>query len=379
MARLTEIKSRAHAHRAVIEKGRLVATMALYDEDLTFEENKASLLLSITHPFQLAQLLRTPFSVLEKVLSHPEYDVFEIPKKRNGKRKITAPLGKTKTVQYRLNQLFQGYYSFIRPAVSYGFIRASSHDTTPPSIVGNAAVHVGKQHLYTLDLKDYFGNITTRQVYRLFTSEVFQFNTEIARAMALFVTYEGSLPTGAPTSPVIANFCTLELDAELNGFARNHGLRYSRYADDLTFSSDEFIPTEARLQLNLLIEAHGFLINQKKVRYRHPHQQHRVTGIIVNEKLNVDRKYLKNTRAMLHDFMSNGIAEATSKHFGFSETRKNDKAFLTFICRLRGRLDFITQVRGKDDPIALKMNTTFSTLMNAMQEQRKAEEKAPNN
>lgn len=82
---------------------------------------------------------------------------------------------------------------------------------------------------------------------------------------------------------------------------------------------------------------------------------------------------------MLHDFMSNGIKEATSKHFGFSVTRKNDKACLKFICRLKGRLDFITQVRGKDDPIALKMNTTFSILMDALQEKRKAEENARNN
>jgi RNA-directed DNA polymerase len=342
-----------------IQEGRLLAKQAVFSDDFTPEENNAVALRAIHHPFQLAQLVSLSVQLLEEVLNHPDYEVFKLPKKRGGLRTITAPIGMTKKVQYRLNHYFQSYYSSIRPEVAYGFIRASSHDKTSPSIVGNAFVHVGKPHLYTLDLKDYFTSITAKQVYALLKSSLFGFNADIARALTLFVTYKGTLPTGSPTSPVIANFCSITLDQALQQFAQENGLLYSRYADDLTFSSDTLLTAEKREEIHQLIAAHGFKVNPKKERYRHPHQQHRVTGIIVNDKLNVDRTYLKKTRAMLHDLSVNGIAHATSKHFDEKVSSDHDSRCHQFAFRLKGRIDFIAQVRGKEDATAQKMKKDF--------------------
>ncbi|MDG0973348.1 MAG: reverse transcriptase family protein [Crocinitomicaceae bacterium] len=323
-------------------------------------------ILSLEHHFQLVCLLRQQFTVVEDIVNSPKYEVFTLQKKRGGKRVITAPIYGTKYAQFRLNEFLQGYYSLIRPASSYGFVRASEHDTTPPSIVGNAMPHVAQPHIYSLDLKDYFSNITTKQVYRLFQSELFDFNQTIAQTLTLLVTYEGCLPTGAPTSPVIANFCTLLLDHELMDFAAQNELNYTRYADDMTFSSQEFIRPEIRSTIDQLIEGHGFLINPKKVHYRHPHQQHRVTGVIVNKKINVDRKYMKATRAMVHDLCTNGAADATQNHYRL-ERPPFDTEIERFVNKLGGRISFIRSVRGNLDPTAMAFYLSFQDALEKLE------------
>ena len=353
-----KLLSIAKEHREAVILGKLKQELFIKSNCSIDLEERAIRLLSLEHPVQLSRLLKKDFHLLESEINAPNYTIFAIKKKRGGKRIVTAPKGNTKAIQQRLNHFFQGYYSIIRPTASYGFVRASEFDQTPPSIAGNAQPHVGQPHLYSLDLKDYFTHITTKQVYALFRSELFQFNKPIAQAMTLLLTYNGSLPTGAPTSPVIANFCTFQLDDQLMNFAAENGLNYTRYADDMTFSSLSFITPETRLSLHQLIESHGFHIHPKKIHYRHPHQQHRVTGVIVNEKLNVDRKYIKITRAMVHDLSANGLAIATQNHFRLQRDPFHSE-ITRFIHTLQGRISFIQSIRGKHDPNTLAYQLTL--------------------
>ena len=359
MTELQYIQKLAKTNRTRAVSGYSTEVFMKSNDGLSYEGQLTLPLLSVEHPVHLTNILRERFTILDGIINAPAYEQFTIPKKRGGNRSITAPLNKTKAVQNRLNKYLQAYYSLLRPAASYGFIRASQHDTTPPSIMGNALPHVGQPHIYSLDLKDYFTNITTKQVVRLFQSHLFDFNKPIAQALTLLVTFEGHLPTGAPTSPVIANLCTLQLDHALMAFATENELNYTRYADDMTFSSKSFIDTEMRLSIHHLIEAHGFHINPKKIHYRHPHQQHRVTGIIVNKKLNIDRKYLKNTCAMAHDLATNGLEQATLKHFKLAPSEVSTLHYQSFIDHLMGRINFICQVRGKDDPRVVRMYAQF--------------------
>lgn len=360
MNELQYIKNLAKENRARALRGYPTEVFMKSNEELSYEGQLTLPLLSLEQPVHLTNILRERFPILDGIINAPEYEQFTIPKKRGGNRSITAPLNKTKAIQFRLNKYLQAYYSLLRPAASYGFVRASQHDSTPPSIMGNALPHVAQPHIYSLDLKDYFTTITTKQVVRLFQSELFDFNKAIAQALTLLVTFEGHLPTGAPTSPVIANFCTLQLDHALMAFATQNELNYTRYADDMTFSSKSFIDTEMRLAIHHLIEAHGFHINPKKIHYRHPHQQHRVTGIIVNKKLNVDRKYMKATRAMTHDLATNGVEKATLKHFKLNPSALSTQHCQTFLHHLKGRITFISQVRGKDDPTTIKLKKGFN-------------------
>lgn len=174
----------------------------------------------------------------------------------------------------------------------------------------------------------------------------------------MLTTYERKLPIGAPTSPVISNFICLKLDNDLKEFCNTNGLSFSRYADDLTFSNDTLISNDTVLDIINLIKRNIFHINEKKLRLKSSNRKQTETGLIVNEKVNVDRKLLKMIRAMLHAMTTNGIDKATQRHFnmkGEVETKHRAK----FINRLEGYINFIGQVRGKNDEFYFKQKTSF--------------------
>jgi RNA-directed DNA polymerase len=183
-------------------------------------------------------------------------------------------------------------------------------------------------------------------------SPIFDYSEHIATALALLTTYEGKLPIGAPTSPVISNFICKQLDTDLIDFAATNSLAYSRYADDLTFSSNSKIEQETIQCIRQLIVQNRFKVNERKFRLQTSNRKQTVTGITVNEKLNVDRKLLKKIRAMLHGWTTRGLLLATYTHFSYSNYGKDiDKLQQKFINRLEGYINFVGQVRGKNDLI----------------------------
>ena len=144
-------------------------------------------------------------------------------------------------------------------------------------------------------------------------------------------------------------------------FCNTNGLLFSRYADDLTFSADTLISNDTVLDIINLIKKNNFQINEKKLRLKSSNRKQTVTGLTVNEKVNVDRKLLKKIRAMLHDMTTNGIDTATQRHFNFrGEIEIQHRA--KFIHRLEGYINFVGQVRGKSDGLYFKQKTLFDSL-----------------
>ncbi len=143
-------------------------------------------------------------------------------------------------------------------------------------------------------------------------------------------------------------------------FCKEHNLAFSRYADDLTFSSDIAISNDQILDIINIIKKNHFEINPKKLSLKTNNRKQIVTGLTVNEKVNVDRKLLKKIRAMLHDFTRNGIDTATQKHFNISTTATVHRA--KFIQRLEGYINFIGLVRGKNDALYLKYQMSFDEM-----------------
>ncbi|HUH73534.1 MAG TPA: reverse transcriptase family protein [Chitinophagales bacterium] len=317
-------------------------------------------LLSIRKSVDLCKLLDTDFFSIEEQINQPTYYQYYIPKKKGGKREILAPEFNLKLIQRCLNDFLQSYYLCIKPKEVYGFIIRPDYIDTRCNIVENARKHVGKKQVLNIDLKDFFPSITAKRVRDLFVSPYFNFNENIAIALTLLTTYQGKLPTGAPTSPVISNFICIQLDSDLRAFCQENNLTYTRYADDLTFSSDLPISSDQTLDIINIIRKNHFGINDKKLRLKSPKSRQIVTGLTVNEKVNVDRKLLKKVRAMLHDFGINGLELASQRHF------KNPKKYqdykILFIYRLQGYINFIGQVRGKSDPIYIKYKTVFDSL-----------------
>jgi len=371
MQQISDILNFSRKHKTTLQKrDSIFANTPVFMQNLEKYKLNALYFLSLENPIELCQFFKIPIIQLEEIINHPKYSYYTISKKRGGIRHIFAPEKQLKKIQRQLNYFLQTYYLWIKPEEVHGFVINPRHlNKIRCNIVANAKVHIGKKHILNVDLKDFFSSISAARIKKLFTSPVFNFSEQMAIALTLLTTYEGKMPTGAPTSPVLSNFICLELDADLRLFCQQNNLQFTRYADDLTFSSNERISDEKILQIKELICRNGFNINEKKVHLKFSHRKQTVTGIVVNEKVNVDRKRLKNIRAMLHDLTKNGLEAATQRHFhlrNFSDEKQRQ----LFINRLKGYINFVGQVRGYDDIIYEKMFLEFHKLESRIIEEK---------
>ncbi len=298
------------------------------------------------------------------------YSQFEIPKKNGKKRQIFAPSDKLKNIQHILKAEFDKIY--IVNDYVHGFCANKS-------IVTNAKSHLDRGHILNIDLENFFPSITFNRVENLFKSEPFGFNQRIANALASLCCYEGALPQGAPTSPVLSNFISCELDYKLNSLSTKFNCVYTRYVDDITisFKCKEFSKLPDSLVvvnnddvvtgqlLTRIINDCGFTINQEKVRLYNQKYRMEVTGLTVNSVLNVRKKYIKQISAMLHAWGKFGIIAAQSDF----DKKYHEKMFrLSFRQRkfqdvVRGKLSFLKNVRGADDPIYSKLLKQYIRLI----------------
>jgi RNA-directed DNA polymerase len=317
-------------------------------------EFDAACFLALSTPLEFSLFFDLSIQELEVLINSPKYIQYKIAKKKGGERAIDAPEASLKKVQKRLNHFLQAYYHCIKPANVHGFVTNPNPTEKTCNILDNALVHVGKKYVLNIDLKDFFPSISARKVKALFSSNLFVYDEQLALALTLLTTYEGKLPTGAPTSPVISNFICLNLDESISQLCAANKVVYSRYADDLSFSSDEVFTTDFISAINKLIHENDFALNPKKFRLKAANKRQAVTGLTVNDKVNVDRRFIKKTRAMLHDLTSNGITIAAQRHFT-SNAPTNSNVETLFLDRLNGYINFIGQIRGRDDALFLKM------------------------
>lgn len=342
-------------------QGSLQDHLRTYNHGLIFHEMYAFMLLSITNARELSRLLKLPLHVLEKLINNPFYREFTIPKKKGKARQICAPDLTLRKVQRQLNFYLQRYYILIKPQQVYGFVIREDETVPFCNIAANAQCHVNKKHVLNMDLKDFFSSVSGKQVKALFQSEWFDFSEDVATGLALLTTYKGKLPTGSPTSPVLANFVCLNMDAQLQELAAVHGVTYTRYADDVTFSRDEPLPPSFIENVRGVIADNNFEVNEKKVHHKHFYQQQKVTGLVVNEKVNVDRKFIRKVRAIIHDVQLYGMDAAVMNHYHIT-TPVTVELRAKFISRLEGYLSFIGQVRGKGDWLYLRYKTAFDNF-----------------
>lgn len=238
------------------------------------------------------------------------YNTLEIPKKNGDTRTICVPNKNLKKVQKKLYNKLSTYYDEIKTQnnftskISHGFEKNRS-------IVTNAEVHKNKRYVVNLDLLDFFPFINFGRVRSYFIkNNYFEINDDIATILAQLTCYKGTLPQGAPTSPLIANMICNIMDIRILKIAKKYRLDYTRYADDLTFSTnnkyflndyDKFLE-----DIKNIIHRSGFELNSKKTRLLFSNSRQEVTGLVVNKKISVPKEYYKNTRAMAHSLYKNG-------------------------------------------------------------------------
>ncbi len=254
-------------------------------------------------PEELAERVGLSLSVLESTPC--TYQDFEISKRSGGTRIITAPNDDLKAIQRQLHRRLLKRLP-VHPSVT-GFRPGYS-------IASNAAVHVGKAVVVRMDIRDFFPNTRAKRITKYFRK--IGWNRDSAALLTRLCTHEGGLPQGAPTSPILSNLVNYRMDARLAGLATTcHGV-YTRYADDMTFSfagdRREDHAAVIHLTKDIVYEAGGYKVHQKKkLRLLRPHQQQRVTGLVVNEKLALPRKTRRWLRAVDHRLETGGEATLT--------------------------------------------------------------------
>jgi len=286
------------------------------------------------------------------------YTHFEIPKKSGGSRTISAPDKYLKKIQRRIN-IILGIFFSPKPSV-HGFLPGRS-------IVSNAQIHVGKKFVLNIDLKDFFPSVHFGRIRAVLQLYPFLLKPEFAHLTANFCCFEGKLPQGAPTSPIITNMVCQKLDHLLIKLAKEYHCFYTRYADDITFSCDKArFGDEFLKKLESIVQSEGFKINEKKTRIQKKTFRQEVTGIIVNKKLNLHRNYIKSVRAMLHNWEKYGYQAANSKFTSYYPMEKGfirNKMIPPLESVVMGKVMFLGMVRGKEDNLYLKYNEQLKKLI----------------
>lgn len=326
--------------------------------------------LSMYHPFTEKQL---NFYCNPNHTFH-RYRQFKIKKKSGGYRQITAP--RTQSFMMMLsavNQLFRSMYTPSEYAMGF---------TDGRSVVTNASVHLGMDYILNIDLKDFFPSIHQARVWKRLQVPPFKFCQPVANLLAGLCCMKESredengekkdvfvLPQGAPTSPIITNMICDRLDYYLSRLAKRFNMNYTRYADDITFSSMHYVYSKKgrfMLELERIIKEQGFTINEAKTRLQKRGDRQEVTGIIVSDKLNVTQKYVRDIRNILYMWDRYGYNVAYSKFFPKYKEEKGHikKGNPDLINVIDGKLRYLKMVKGEEDSVYSKLHAKFEKLAN---------------
>jgi retron-type reverse transcriptase len=315
-------------------------------------------------PADLAKALNLTVPRLRWLAFHSEasaishYVYFQIPKRSGGVRQLAAP-------HHDLAACQQWVLANILEKIP---VRDAAHGFVPGrSTMSNAVPHAGRSVVVNADLKDFFPTVTFPRVRGIF--QEMGFSPAVATILALLCTecprrkveYDlpsgasaktngktyyvatgpRALPQGACTSPALSNLAARKLDARLTGLAQKLGWTYTRYADDLTFSTTgEAIKQTAYLlaRLRHIVTEENFIVNEKKTRVLRPNAAQTVTGIVVNQRPNVPRGTIRRIRSILHRAHKEGLA---------AQNRQNHPNFMAWLSGMIAYISMVNPGKGK--------------------------------
>jgi RNA-directed DNA polymerase len=316
----------------------------------------------------VARLLEVDERTLNYILHvrSSNYDEFSIAKKTGAARKIHAPRGGLKILQKKLLQVFSTVYK-TKSAV-HGF-------TVDKTILSNAIVHRNRKFVFNIDIEDFFPSINFGRVRGLFMGIPYERNPTVATVLAQICCHLNGLPQGAPTSPIVSNMICAKLDSQLCSLARMNKMSYTRYADDITFSTTKLMfpkavaltdPVSNQLlvgeELRLIIETDGFRLNSRKIRLQRRDRRQQVTGLTVNVEPNVKKSLVNQVRSMLYSWGANGFVAAQDVFWLRWDRKARRKPNPDFKKVVKGKIDFIGFVTGKDSHAHAKFYWEYCRL-----------------
>lgn len=301
--------------------------------------------------------------ISQKRLLHLEpkeyFHTFQIPKLGSTeKRIIETPTGPLKEILFRLSDGLQVLYHDYKTDAAFGFIRATNHDSDVRNILTNARCHLSKNYLVNVDFDNFFYQVNREKVQNIFNNyQIFSFFPETESVLTNLVLYNERLPMGSPTSPALSNFATIDLDNELLLYSRKNYLVYTRYVDDLTFSSEKPITEKHFDQLATIFQSHRFSIDPLKTKWYGKDDAKEITGLIVGKSIAIPERYLD-------DFENELIKLQEVIYYSRQYPDGHVLEWLEKLERImNGRLAFIKMIYGKRHPVYLRLHRRMESIV----------------
>lgn len=267
--------------------------------------------------------IRTLFGVSNNLDKH--YRKVKIPKRSGGFRTLTVPDDVLKKIQRAIVESILIYMPVSKYATAYKY---------GASVQKNARVHVAKSKILKLDIRHFFDSILYSTVKNIcFPAD--RYSETIRVLLSMLCYYKDSLPQGAPSSPVISNIIMRDFDEEIGAWCRERKITYTRYCDDMTFSGN-FDESEIIRMIKTRLQKYGFVLNSQKTKVAKQGQRQTVTGITVNNKLNVCSEYRREIRQAVYYCKKYGVSEH------IMHTGANVDA-TTYLHSLLGKIAFVLQ------------------------------------
>lgn len=304
---------------------------AKIEKHLSYAKNlstqKLPIIFDQTH---LALLIGIDNEYLHRMSNAPEffYRTFFIEKRNGKKRRIDEPLPDLKKVQ-----------SWILREILYKVPCSKFAKAYIPniSIKDNSRFHRNQKIVMAVDLKDFFPSIKSGYVLSMFLS--IGYNLPTAVILTRLCCLRESLPQGAPTSAYLSNLVMRQFDHSISKYCTGHNIRYTRYADDLTFSGDFDIAATLHL-IDKELKYLNLRRNPNKLKVMRGGDRQITTGIVVNEKQQLSREYRMKIRQEVHYIQQFGLNDHLA-HIG--ETRSN------YLEHLIGKIEYALFINPKDE------------------------------
>jgi len=280
---------------------------------------------------------------------HPNYYTFEQSKSGGGVRTIEAPFDGLKTTQRHFNFYLQCVYYTMQHEAAYGYVIRVKDEPYIKNILGNARRHLGARYMLNVDFEGFFHQITATRILALLQTSPFRFDEKTAHTLVRIFTRKKRLPMGAPTSPVLSNIIALPLDEVLNEWAKIWNITYSRFVDDLTFSSKTQIITEEHFaQIKAICDAHVLRLNPKKTKYFGEADTKKVTKLILRDTVDIDEAFYNELNRDLQRLRH------AAEVFMIVNNHHKDETLRKFRQEVEGQINFIGMIEGFKSPIFYK-------------------------
>jgi RNA-directed DNA polymerase len=302
-----------------------------------FLEMKKRGLKCILNSSHLAHILRISCKKVNWLANDraDHYVCFHTKKRDGNNREILAPKPYLKKVQRQiLDELLHRVRLNFR---AEGFRKKRS-------VVTNAKRHIGKEVVIKMDVRDFFPSIIFERVLGMFVSLGYPRQTSLL--LTRLVTHNGKLPIGAPTSPAISNIICRRMDKRFSKLGQKMEFEYSRYADDITISSNNKKITRMIPFFKEIVGEEGFVVNEAKMRILRSGRRQKITGIVVNKKPNIAREEIKKLRAVIYNCGHKDIKQEMIKWAKNEKKLANPHGYTLseFKLSLLGRIGFVKMV-----------------------------------